>query len=51
MSWPSIAILKLNSLIKREDFIQIACVEAKLIEVKFKAKSCAIDDSGRVIWL
>lgn len=51
MNWHSIAILKLNSLIKRDDFIQISYVEANLIELKFKTKSCTIDNSGRVIWL
>lgn len=51
MSWSSVSIRKLNSLINQDDFIQIAYIEINLIELKFKTKSCTIDNSGRVIWL
>ncbi len=51
MSLASIAIRKLNSLIKQGDFVQIAYIETNSIELKFKTKSCTIDNSGRVIWL
>lgn len=51
MNWAPIAIRKLNSLINQQDFIQISWVNENSIELKFKTKSCTIDNSGRVIWL
>ncbi len=45
-----IALVKLNELISRPDFIEIAHIEADSVTVKFKDSTCTVSDFGKVEW-
>ncbi len=45
-----IALVKLNELIRRYDFIEISHIKADSVTVKFKDSTCTVSDFGKVEW-
>ena len=46
----NIAIRKINTLIKQEDFKEISFIDDKNVTILFTSKSCKVNSFGRVIW-
>lgn len=46
----NIALTKINDLIKREDFKEIAFIDDKNVTILFTSKSCNVNSFGRVTW-
>jgi hypothetical protein len=46
----NVALTKINDLIKREDFKEIAFIDDKNVTILFTSKCCNVNSFGRVTW-
>lgn len=46
----NVALKKINDLIKRDDFKEIAFTDNKNVTILFTSKCCNVNSSGRVTW-
>jgi hypothetical protein len=46
----NVALKKINDLIKRDDFKEIAFIDNKNVTILFENKCCNVNSFGRVTW-